>query len=1027
MPIQNKRKNKKRISFLSALIYIIIFSIIIISAISIYMIKSIIETAPDITPKKITLQQNAQILDSKGKLLEKIYYDGYRTVIGYKDISKDVLNAFVAIEDKTFWEHNGFNYVRLVGAVKDSITSGGRVGGTSTLSQQLARNLYLTDERSKRTISRKVKEAYYAMKIEDTLNKEEIITAYLNTVYLGASANGIEAAANIYFSKSAKDLDYIEAAMLATTPAAPSYYQPMYIGYRNEVKEDKKIVAGLNSQYVYVYNPSFIDRYKLVLKLMHEQGYISKEQLDKGLKADLYKKLKPGNKSEIHVSSYFGNYIKKQVVKDLSKKYKISKKEAENMFLTNGLTIHSTLDTDMQNKVDNNIDDSYLPLYFGKTASGALKEYQRYNKLSATGEMNEETWNSLIKKGYFDKNVEKTKIKTGDTHDRVFEIKKAVLNEGYAARQSYLPTVVIRTDSSANLIDDSSNIILYNYHNYFDEGNKSPFKIPASLVSKTDDGNVIVKTNNIVGYYISDKKNVQATIKNMYTKPGNGKGRLELHYFFIRRGGSIKIDSKYLKINNDKNLVIDSKAFDGKLIKLNSDNSISINSEAYSISNTPIVQPQLAFTIIDYKNGYIKSMVGGQQVYGSSIINRADVPHQIGSSIKPIAVYAPAIDSKKFNAASVIKDTPLRLNGRIWPYNYDRAFRGNVDIRRSIKQSLNVPAVRVGMELGVSTMYDYLTKNGISTLVDEGDNNDMNYAALCLGGLTYGMKNVEVASAYGTLGNMGIHIPPTSYTKVVDYQGKVILDKTKQKGERVFKEGTSYIILDMMKDVVSRSFGRDARIRYGNRGIPVSGKTGTTNDNVDFNFSGLTPYYVGTVWIGADINSINLTGFSSCATKLYSNVMTDIHKGYDNADWKMPSDVVRLRYDRMTGSIATSASYLYNFGKNVSSELFLRDATPKRTSSNIYKKLEICSDTKDIANKYCPNTKMISILARDNNDKNTCSKHKEKEKKKEKPKEKPAKKPKKKTTITTTPSNSNENSTTTNENNNSNTNENQGN
>ncbi len=119
----------------------------------------------------VLLDENSVILDSNGGLLEKVQSGSLRTLITFEEMDEDLINAFVAVEDKTFWEHNGFNYVRLIGAAVESVKSGKGPRGTSTITQQLARNLYLTDTRLLRSYERKVKEGYYALQLEELRTK----------------------------------------------------------------------------------------------------------------------------------------------------------------------------------------------------------------------------------------------------------------------------------------------------------------------------------------------------------------------------------------------------------------------------------------------------------------------------------------------------------------------------------------------------------------------------------------------------------------------------------------------------------------------------------------------------------------------------------------------------------------------------------------------------------------------------------------------------------------------------------------
>ena len=203
MPISRKRRKPKRnilLTLLNIFIITLILSVVISAAIVFFIVKDALTDLPEIDPTRYTFTENSQILDSEGNMLGLIYDGNLRTEIRFDEISKDAINALVAIEDRTFWRHEGFNYVRLLGAVRDAIVSSSDISGTSTITQQLARNTFLRESMSDRSFYRKIREAYYAMQIEEALPKEDIITAYMNTIFLGANTDGYESAARIYFS-----------------------------------------------------------------------------------------------------------------------------------------------------------------------------------------------------------------------------------------------------------------------------------------------------------------------------------------------------------------------------------------------------------------------------------------------------------------------------------------------------------------------------------------------------------------------------------------------------------------------------------------------------------------------------------------------------------------------------------------------------------------------------------------------------------------------------------------------------------
>ena len=139
--------------------------------------------APHIDPKDIyaAVDTSSMIYDDEGKEVDSVFYTQNRQVVKYDEMPENLINAFVAIEDKTFWKHHGFNWTRMFGAVLSSFGGGGRISGTSTITQQLARNVYLSDIKSQRSLRRKIIEMHYASKIERALSKEEIIGVNIPT------------------------------------------------------------------------------------------------------------------------------------------------------------------------------------------------------------------------------------------------------------------------------------------------------------------------------------------------------------------------------------------------------------------------------------------------------------------------------------------------------------------------------------------------------------------------------------------------------------------------------------------------------------------------------------------------------------------------------------------------------------------------------------------------------------------------------------------------------------------------------
>ena len=297
--------------------------------------------ADTIHPEQIynTLEVSTHIYDDKGNLTDDIYLSENREIAKYEELPENLKNAFIAIEDKTFWTHKGFNFKRIFGAIWNSVSGGGEISGTSTITQQLARNIFLPEEKSVRSIKRKIIEMYYAHEIEETLSKEEILAAYLNTIYLGYGCYGVDTAAKKYFGTEVEDLTLEECAALASLPQAPGVYA-LLMTEDDEAETTTKVEKGL-----YANDISRSRRY-LVLDLMAEQGYITKEEAE-AAKKPLEEFINPGGAS-MSSSSSFKDYLLDTVKHDLMEQYSLSEEQAEKLIYTKGLNIYSTLDSQAQ-------------------------------------------------------------------------------------------------------------------------------------------------------------------------------------------------------------------------------------------------------------------------------------------------------------------------------------------------------------------------------------------------------------------------------------------------------------------------------------------------------------------------------------------------------------------------------------------------------------------------------------------------------------------------------------------------------
>lgn len=336
------------------------------------------------------IERSSNLYDISGEQIDTLHYAQDRVVVPIDEMPDDLKNAFIAIEDKTFYKHNGFNFRRMFGAVLSKLLGrSDAISGTSTITQQLARNVYLAEIKSQRSIHRKLSEMYIAWRLERSLTKDQILEAYLNTIYLGYGNYGIGAASRTYFSKDVKDLDLAECAALAALPQAPDAYafittepgedsEPLtnityytldeIQGDKDEAEEESTYYSASDDEEEeeeetgYYSNDVSKDRRDLVLSLMEDQGFISQADADAAT-VDIADILAPSFEKSESAYTYFTDYVSGVVMQDLIDQYKISEEEAQRMVYTGGLEIHTTLNSELQNAIYKEFqDDSNFPV-----------------------------------------------------------------------------------------------------------------------------------------------------------------------------------------------------------------------------------------------------------------------------------------------------------------------------------------------------------------------------------------------------------------------------------------------------------------------------------------------------------------------------------------------------------------------------------------------------------------------------------------------------------------------------------------
>ena len=376
---------------------------------------------------------------------------------------------------------------------------------------------------------------------------------------------------------------------------------------------------------------------------------------------------------------------------------------------------------------------------------------------------------------------------------------------------------------------------------------------------------------------------------------------------------------------------------------------------------TEIEQPQAAACVFDYRTGELKAIVGGRyKPTTRKTLNRASgMTMPVGSSIKPLTVYAPAIDLGA-SPASIAYNMPVPISGwkdssgkDSWPKNYGGGgYKGPQSFRSALRNSYNTAAAQILMTyVGVSRSVEYLHLMGIP---DKNINADPFGLALGSSGIT----PVQMAVAFGTIANKGVYQQPLSFSRIVDSNGNVVVDMHQQQDRhQVFKPSTAYLVVDMLKEAVQSGTGTKAKISSQ----VVAGKTGTNSDSKGVFFAGMTGWYSGSVWIGHDnykALSSKATG-GNAAAPLWQSFMEKIHKA-KNLDSReiidgTPSDynLVRVTTCGVSGQLATDACYNDVNGYKTITDYWSADSVPTAYCS-MHKSVSVCTESGLLATDYCP-------------------------------------------------------------------------
>jgi len=340
--------------------------------------------------------------------------------------------------------------------------------------------------------------------------------------------------------------------------------------------------------------------------------------------------------------------------------------------------------------------------------------------------------------------------------------------------------------------------------------------------------------------------------------------------------------------------------------------AIYSNTENLPYTSPSGQQLQSAIVVVD-QEGNVSALAGkmgektSKDTRGYNFATRAQ--RQPGSAIKPLAVYAPALEMGLITPYSVFEDSPpMILDGSPWPSNVNHRYLGQMTVSYAVAQSTNTVAIRVLQQVTPEAAFEYLLDKFhvdpdhlvVKKEINGKEFSDIGYSQMALGGLTSGVTTMDMAGAYSVFPRNGVYVEPRTYSRVVDANGKELLRKDTV-GEPVLKEKTVYYVNELLKGVVNGGGGSAAAIS----GMTVAGKTGSTTSNNDRWFVGYTPYYTAAVWVGYTTPERVQVSGSNPAAVLWQKVMSQVHEGLEDKGFVRPDGLTQVEYCMDTGLRAT--------------------------------------------------------------------------------------------------------------------------
>lgn len=882
------------------------FALIFISTLSVYLLYV---QAKNSLPQILKVQDYepllvTQVYDRKNKKIGEFYRER-RTLVPYEKIPNQLVQAFLAAEDDQFFKHKGVNFQAIFRAALASLKAGRFAQGGSTITQQVAKTLLLTSEK---TITRKIKDILLAIEMEKNLSKEDILYLYLNQIYFGASAYGVEVAAQTYFNKPVAKLKLSEMAILAGLPQAPSRYSPIINPQRAK------------------------ERQIYVLRRMAEVGFISKDEAELVIQEPVKVYVREDYEQ---FAPYFLETVRQILIEQIG----------ESEVLDKGIKIYTSLDIEDQKAAHLSVQAGLKEIDKRQGYRGPLKN------------LNDEE--EILK--YLD--LQRIKFLQDSTPERT------ILADGTFAE--IVPTIT-RPRKGKKIAPRSTKVEGENLPIYLKVGDNVE-----GIVEKVDDslGLVYVRLPEAQG--IIDIETMSWARKpnpekksdlDLIKKPSEA---LQLGDVIL-----VKITDEFFKSERALKQIKSQEQQTKKKISFPDFK----NYADLQLDQEPVVEGSLIS--FDQKTQDVIAMVGGYSFARNEYNRSIQALRQTGSAFKAL-VYAAALD-KGYNPSTPLLDVPVAYRNqgeegqgdeKIWrPSNHGQGFNGEVPMRNALIKSLNLPSVKIIEDIGVPWAIDYSRRLGVFSPL----NADF---TLVLGSSSITLY--EMTKAFSHFGRMGKKLNPRMISKVVDKNGKVILqditldvyfqkkfkdfaeiekkfeerrqaflemkmqqaaveeslkkeneannsvsedtsvqDQRKEvvkkqsiedffffdDPEQLIRPQTAFIITQMLKGVIDDPVGTGGRARA--LGRPVAGKTGSTNGYFDGWFIGYTPQVATGVWVGFDKErSIGISEVGGrTALPIWLEFMKMAHQSLPVEDFIAPAGVSLVKVDAESGQLHTGGS-----------------------------------------------------------------------------------------------------------------------